>query len=206
MDSNKSISSAVSSLASSATGSMSLCAHCKAQTNERKIPIQLACNHTVCIACASTILLTNLTPQDQNSLSNISCPACDSTTTLSMLHLFAIDQYELLQEIAPVFKCSVHPSKQIEFLCSHDQHLICIDCFEDHKGHADMLLRMNQDMIVRRAERMMYEIERQERRLRVCKENLARIMCRESMPAHLVIQFLEQSVACLTREISEKDK
>lgn len=50
-----------------------------------------------------------------------------------------------------------------------------------------MLLRMNQDMIVRRAEKMICEVERQERRLRVCKENLARIMCRESMPAHLVI-------------------
>lgn len=62
MDSNKSVTSAVSSLTSSVTGSLGTCAHCKAQTNERKIPIQLACSHTVCIACASSILLTNLTP------------------------------------------------------------------------------------------------------------------------------------------------
>ena len=42
-------------------------------------------------------------------------------------------------------------------------------------------------MIIQRAEKMIIEIERRERKLRICKENLARIMTRESMPADLVI-------------------
>ena len=108
--------------------------------------------------------------------------------------MFAIEQFRQIRE-APekpiAFKCAIHKNKSIEFLCTKDQELICNECFDQHKEHANMLERMNQDMIIQKAKNMVQEIEKEEKKLRDCKDKLSKIVDKESVPSNLIIEYLD---------------
>ena len=54
-----------------------------------------------------------------------------------------------------------------------------------------MLERMNQDMVIQKAKNMVKEIEKEEKKLRDCKDKLSKIVDKESVPSNLIIEYLD---------------